>query len=297
MRRRAFTLVEFIIVVALLAILIALLLPAVQKVRDSAARMKCQNNVRQWALAMHQYQDANGSLPFGSKSSPRQTWVMHLWPFIEQSALAEKNNYANSFNVPPATIPGTMDGLCAKHVSIYYCPADNLTDQDGAGVLFERTRGNYVVNWGNTKYGAPTTGGQAPFGHQKGIYATPTVVSLTSISDGTSNTLLVSEYLINRSSLDDDWRGDIHNDQGVFRFNTLTTPNSKSPDSVYWAIGFDPLMPYINNWSQYNAARSRHFGGVNASFCDGSVRFISNNITQNVWSAMGTMNGAEPISE
>jgi len=82
---------------------------------------------------------------------------------------------------------------------------------------------------------------------------------------------------------DNDWRGDIQNDDGVFKFMTITTPNSSAPDYVDWAIqNSDPLMPVVANTPQYSAARSRHAGGVNASMCDGSVRFPLNPTTINV---------------
>ena len=246
---------------------------------------------------MQSYHDTFKKLPFGSRASPRQTWVMYLWPFIEQTALSAKNDYKKDFYVPPATIPGTMDGLCGQYVAMYNCPSDIGHEQDGTGVTYERVRGNYVVNWGNITYDTdPPTTGNAPFYHIAGQHRVPGTVTLTSISDGTSNTLMLSEYLMAWDTGDDDWRGDIHNDDGVFRFHTLTTPNTTAPDVVAWAIQtHDPLMPVTTSGSEFNAARSRHPGGVNACLCDGSVRFVANDVELQTWKALGTMDGGEIV--
>jgi prepilin-type processing-associated H-X9-DG protein len=120
---------------------------------------------------------------------------------------------------------------------------------------------------------------------------------MASITDGTSNTLLMSEYLKAKSRDDNDWRGDIHNDDGVFKFMTLTTPNSSARDVVNWAIADnDPAMPVTTAGSQFNAARSRHANGVNVVLCDGSIRFVANSIAIGTWQALGTMDGGEVVN-
>jgi prepilin-type N-terminal cleavage/methylation domain-containing protein/prepilin-type processing-associated H-X9-DG protein len=298
--RQAFTLIELLVVIAIIAILIGLLVPAVQKVREAAARLQCENNLKQWGLAMHAYHDVNKKLPLGSRRGPRQTWVMYLWPYIEQANLTKGVNYnVQHFytNTPaPMTIYHTLNGYTGAKVPLYYCPSDDGADLDDPSQMYTRRRGNYVVNWGNAYYDRAPPTASAPFAHINGNRRTPRGVTLQSITDGTSNTLMMSEYLMATSHLDNDWRGDIQNDDGTFRFHTLTTPNSTVPDQVNWAIpNGDPAMPVNTNSPEFNAARSRHTGGVNVAMCDGSVQFISNSIASGVWAAMGTMNGGEVV--
>ncbi|MBN9122994.1 MAG: DUF1559 domain-containing protein [Planctomycetes bacterium] len=196
---------------------------------------------------------------------------------------------------PPALSLLTLNGLCGQKVPVYYCPSDSGQAEQNVGT-YQRVRGNYVVNWGNANYDTAPPAGLAPFYHVNGSRSTPGVTRMTSITDGTSNTLLMSEYLMAKSADDNDWRGDIHNDDGIFRFHTLLTPNTTAPDVIlngWFQTTNDPAMPATAGSPQYNAARSRHTGGVNAALCDGSVRFMRNSVPLQTWQAMGSMNGGE----
>jgi prepilin-type N-terminal cleavage/methylation domain-containing protein/prepilin-type processing-associated H-X9-DG protein len=303
--RRGFTLIELLVVIAIIAILIALLVPAVQKVREAAARTQCVNNLKQWGLAMHNYHDTHKKFPIGSRSGPRQAWPMHLWPYVDQSMLSNAipNLNTQEFYLPPATINnGTLNGLTGAKLTLYYCPTDAGADITN-NPSYCRRRGNYAVNWGVTLYGqAPQANAMAPFGHMNGNRATPLVVKMTTITDGTSNTLMMSETLCAKSESDNDWRGDFQNDDGHFRFQSRITPNSTSPDII--ASGWfqptgDPAMPAVAGASnaQVAGARSRHPGGVNVSLCDGTVRFVTNSINLITWQALSTMNGNEPVGD
>ncbi len=292
---RAFTLVELLVVIAIIGILVALLLPAVQAAREAARRTQCVNNLKQWGLSMHNHHDTYKRFPIGAQNNPRRTFVMHLWQFMEQGNLTDKNDLTKPFHDPPGTIHNTMDGLCGQYVELYYCPSDSGADLTEG--QYRRRRGNYVINWGSVTYGSapPTTG--APFGHEGGDRAKPIKTKMASITDGTSNTLLMSEYLMAKASGDTDWRGDIHNDDGVFKFMTLNTPNASTPDVVNTAVAnTDPRMPVTTSGSQHNTARSRHPGGVNALLGDGSVRFITNTISLTTWQALGSTQGGEATS-
>ena len=295
-----FTLVELLVVIAIIGILVALLLPAVQAARGSARRSQCMNQLKQWGTAMHLFHDANKRLPLGSRVAPRQTWVMYLWAYIEEHPLQSQNDFNEHFYVPPGTIGDTLDGLTGQYVSLYNCPSDEGSDQIQG--WYQRRRGNYVVNWGNSKYGQRLEPeGIAPFSHINGRRDDPRLTRFAHITDGTSSTLLMSEVLKAWSPDDNDWRGDIQNDDGVCRFHTLLTPNTSAPDIIengWFQNTGDPAMPAVagGRTAQVTAARSRHGGGVNVVRCDGSVRFVTDSIALNTWMAQGSMNGDEVIS-
>ena len=293
-REHGFTLVELLVVIAIIGILVALLLPAVQAAREASRRTQCVKNLKQWGIAMHLFHDANGRLPEGASSSPRHTWVMRLWPYIEQRVLTDQNDLTIPFFVAPGTIAYTLDGLTGQYVSLYYCPSDEVGSDQTQGE-YQRRRGNYVVNWGNVPYGWPVEEiGLAPFSHVKGQANEPRKTELADITDGTANTLMMSETLKAWSEEDNDWRGDIQNDHANFRFHTITTPNTSAPDIIksgWYRRNSDPLMPAAAGSWQYYAARSRHPSGVNASMCDGSVRFVTEIIALQTWKDMGSMDG------
>jgi prepilin-type processing-associated H-X9-DG protein len=284
---------------------VALLLPAIQAARESARRSQCVNHLKQWGLAMQMYHDTKKRLPLGSRENPRQTWVMHLWPYIEETALHAQNDPKQHFYVPPGTIGGTLNGLTGRYVTMYYCPSDEGSDQTVGN--YQRRRGNYVVNWGNSRYGRderdatqtpPGSPSTAPFSHVAGNRTMPRETKFADITDGTSHTLLMSELLKAWSPEDNDWRGDIHNDDGVCRFHTTLTPNTSAPDVIesgWFQRTGDLAMPAVAGPrnSQVAAARSRHPGGVNVALCDASIQFVSNDIALDAWKALGSMKGEE----
>jgi prepilin-type N-terminal cleavage/methylation domain-containing protein len=323
-RRRAFTLIELLVVIAIIAILIGLLLPAVQKVREAAARMSCSNNLKQVGLAMHNYHDANGKLPYGegpgNPADPITTrrgccwgdWQTLILPYIEQDNMFKQYKNLGGDDIKGMAITGTSNRLrygdspnvefvTSQRLKILTCPSD--TPNPGGitttinGVVYSITSHNYVANYGNTNNyqvnittPVTLTFGGAPFGWA------PQITTLTTIPDGTSNTMLASETL---QGIGSDLRGFSWWAPGA-QFTTVYPPNTSSPDIVTQNCNNQPAqgLPCVNNGGSWNiqAARSRHTGGVQAVMGDGSVRFVQQSIDINIWRATSTTRGGEVIT-
>lgn len=314
--RSAFTLIELLVVIAIIGVLIGLLLPAIQKVREAANRLHCQNNLKQWGLALHNHHDAKGTFPYFTTVTPfRHTWAPLVMPYLEQANLVSAYTLTTHwYNAPNLAVTQVK-------LPVFYCPSDRpgamWTDQTG----YVSARGNYVACYGNLTFGGAIGVGRGIFGCSAIANAgsnlfTPYETTIAQILDGTSTTLLLAEVIVARSDNNQggagvwqngDFRGHVWHDSTMSTpshcpnvFMTVNGPNSTVPDNALCGTipNGDPLMPCTNGSStaRVNAARSRHSGGVNALYADGSIRFVANSITLSTWQAMGSMDAGEVVS-
>jgi prepilin-type processing-associated H-X9-DG protein len=306
-----------LVVITIIGILIALLLPAVQAAREAARRSQCANNLKQLGLALMNYESSAQCFPPGSlnegfpNGSPRTTWAIHLYPYLEQQNVYDRFD----FRVVPGaggavwTNPVNSQGSGAPTavvISALLCPSDGMGDNihihpSGVGSY---ARGNYAGFFGNIDYGSA----QPPFGafHKRAAFGFNNGVRIADIRDGTSNTTAFGEVLTGVKS-DYDYRGVYWYDHpGCSQIFTQYTPNTPSSDVLHspWC-GSDVDQPSLNLPCTLGAsslatgtaaARSRHPGGINTAFCDGSVHFIDNYVGLEIWQALGSIAGSEPAA-
>ncbi|MCE9561199.1 MAG: DUF1559 domain-containing protein [Planctomycetes bacterium] len=294
---RGFTLIELLVVIAIIAILIGLLLPAVQKVREASARATCSNNIKQVALGLHAHHDVYLLFPMGQQvtlgtnnptnGNNRQCWEQPLLPYIEQGPL-----YAQIQASQPTVLTFSITGVDSKIKSLM-CPSDpnagkNVTVPGNA----QGFHGNYVLCAGSTLFGdSGATGGIA----LNGMFYCLSKTKMGDVTDGTSNTLMGSEVLIAQDTTTHDLRGRYNNTwQGNTLFSTLYPPNTTVGDRSDYCNTI-PKAPCqgLGGTSTVQSARSMHTGGVNAVMADGSVRFVRDGVTLSTWQNAGTRAGGE----
>ncbi len=308
-RRIGFTLIELLVVMAIIAVLLGLLLPAVQKVRAASARAFCSNNLKQLALASHGYHAAHGKFPPGRGAPAPAIFSTHayLLSHIEQDGL----RVLVDFTAPPITYNGPVivyDGTrnypaACSSVRVFVCPADPANGRVSSSAYAGT---NYAGNAGNGS-------NSGHLNAANGIFFTSSTVRIEDISDGSSNTALFAERPLGggvnipnprlgfwelpgatdttASACDSHtgavWNGErgskwIVGNYGNTLYNHADSPNIPGPDCT--------------NATQQKgrmAARGNHPGGLNATFCDGSVRFVPESISPILWSVWGTRAGGE----
>ena len=329
MRRQGFTLIELLVVIAIIGILIALLLPAVQKVRDAANSMACRNNLKQIALACLNYETTYRTFPAGSvyksaggSSNYYETWTISILPYLEQQALFALYDPALPNGVPAASSQ-PMATLRQTFVKVYTCPSDPSSFEPavpasgpggslGSNAAPPYMPGNYRcvagADWGGKDWGKDQSGGNENwddatqvgwllqnYGGDRGVmHATnPSVGAgperIANITDGTSNTLMVGEYAT-RTELDR--RTFWAYAYTSFNESVVTFAQSRTLIADFTLCVNTP--PGGDNqckraWGSFHAN-----GNLNFALCDGSVRSVSTNVDMNlVLPAMATIAGGE----
>jgi len=313
---RGFTLVELLVVIAIIGILVALLLPAVQAAREAARRTECLNKLKQIGLATNLYHDAHRELPPGAQSCCLGTWAPYLLAFLEQGNASDRYLFFDDQD-PITSIPSMDEAYFSAqnilvtevHYTALNCPSDAIVDKE-----FNRSSfANYVANFGNLVRHVPTgleehpsfvisdpngdiRFGGAPFrffDSEKDIKLSE--VNFREISDGLSNTMLFSETIKQPRG---DLRGFIWWGFAA-GYNSYLAPNSIEPDRMQSFANCDPdtkdqyprCDAPVNSSVETQgiaAARSLHPGGVQVVMCDGSGKFVSEDVDLETWQAAGS---------
>jgi len=307
---RGFTLIELLVVIAIIAVLIALLLPAVQAAREASRRMSCLNNLKQIGLALHNYSDAHGVFPPGYSSlwkpdtgdagtaeddlGPGWGWASLILPHMEQPAVFNAINFSLSMNY------SHNQTAQLTRINSYLCPSDStpqmvpVRDQANSKTVYTVASGNYVGVYGLGEIGS------AP-GRGNGLFYRNSRSSFAQVTDGTSQTLAVGERSHNLSYAT--WTGRA---VGGWLFKTSSVEGGtdsfqadpeESFTMIIGPIGLDD-GPRTPNHPEAHVEDywSRHSGGVNFLFGDGSVHFIKDAINPSVYRALATRSGGEVLS-
>jgi len=297
--RSAFTLIELLVVIAIIAILIGLLLPAVQKVREAAARMSCSNNLKNLGLAVHGFQDAQGRIPYSNSPNTygyddngrSWSWLARILPQIEQDNLYRQID-AGGGNFYTFNERATQH---ATQIKTFLCPSDasstsprtDRANGSSSGCGNTNYKGVSGDNWAwgsytNTGYTGDSNGldkGNGMF--YRSDDARP--LRLENIGDGTSNTLMIGEDL-------PEWNQHCGWPRANYSVGTCSIPLNNAMQNG------QPGYKNPGDWPNVYSFRSRHSGGANFCLADGSVRFVTDGINLTTYRAMATVNGGEVTS-
>ena len=307
---RGFTLVELLVVIAIIGTLVGLLLPAVQVAREAARQSLCQNNLKQIGVALHNYHDAKKAFPKGvtgsdiTVTSPRirLPWTFQILPFLEENAVYLSKNAGALICYSPNAGAGNWTSAGARPINGYQCPSDP-TPPTTPGLNGNHSRGNYLgfvtpyAAWSINRYYNKSDAYAA--WHKLHFFMPDVAQGMKSITDGTSKTMAVGEYIKGLSTFASDYRGNIYWDNlGGSLIGTRRTPNSGLPDYLWNApaagdpsLGRFPAVQMASSQLDNQEANSRsyHAGGVYSLFADNAVRFMADSVDSSIWKALGTI--------
>jgi prepilin-type N-terminal cleavage/methylation domain-containing protein/prepilin-type processing-associated H-X9-DG protein len=294
--RRAFTLIELLVVIAIIAILIGLLVPAVQKVREAAARIQCQNNLHQIGIALHSYHDRTGSFPPGyydvapwpqDDQGPGWGWASFILADVEQDNVQKEIDYNVDVGAPAPSIVAAR----TTFLKVFQCPSDpnfapTFTVTDGGTNSWLLAHGSYVACNGNDGVDDNTTPPHTGvFVRNKFGYR------IADVTDGLSTTFFVGERCTTMS-----WSTWAGVPLGALD-PSVRAPGSFSGGSALVLGHCGPHVPNDNIVTDADAMSSGHTNGVQFLFGDGSVHTISTAISQPVYDALATRSGGEVVDQ
>jgi len=304
-RQRGFTLIELLVVIAIIAVLVAILLPAVQQAREAANRSRCQNNLKQLGIALHDYHEVHGSFPIGARvqRGVGPSWLLGLLPYLEQGNIYGKLD-VDSPNSGNPTLPGSKNGPIVNNLVFaqFHCPSNALPPYTFAGVTPQMS--SYVGIAGATTHGSfpakrvndccqpDLNSGQIS---ADGVLVPNAVIRIAELTDGTSNIMAIGEA---SKSLWDVATNQFKRVDGSFNLGwiagtsgvgvpplyTHTTAGTNPPPAFnITTIRYSPNSAYSqpgvrDNHGANNPLSSSHTGGVNTVMADGGVRFVNENI-------------------
>ncbi|MEZ6057269.1 MAG: DUF1559 domain-containing protein [Planctomycetaceae bacterium] len=309
-RHRGFTLIELLVVIAIIAILVALLLPAVQSVREAARRSQCQDHLHNLVIAMHNYEGTYKVFPFGSISNGLNntgggansacTWVAQFLPFIEQKPLYDQVMPLMNNGTSSASLPSDMFNSV---ISVLVCPSDpnggKQTSVHGGGSPPPDYNDGFCSNYLACNGNEQVTTANSKF--MSGMFYYRSKTRMSDVVDGTGNTIMFSETVLvqEQGAGQRDWRGRVwRGDHLTAMFSTNLNPNTTTADTLRTCEGPKPSYAPCNGGdpTQVIYARSLHPGGVHVSAADGKVTFVSENVDLGIWRGLGTRFGQESVS-
>lgn len=299
LRRRGFTLIEILVVISIIGLLTALLLPAVQSAREAARRLQCRNNLKNIGLAIHNHAEAFGKFPSGGHGAPSNSLFVQILPYIEQNALYNLIN----FDLPAIRNENRTVRMLAP--GLYFCPSDSRREGSVTAINYAGNGGHFV-----SKDSAD---------HGDGVFI-GRMLGPRDITDGLGQTAGVSEWIAgsftetgSRQSIyflsryypdrDADLADFVRDCKSLASMEEASISDHNGFPWMDGPFFFSTLYNHVMTPNGYSCsarpamtaatASSRHHGGVNVLFMDGSVRAVRDSIDPRAWRAAGTPAGGE----
>ncbi len=310
-RKRGFTLIELLVVIAIIAILVALLLPAVQQAREAARRSSCKNNLKQLGVALHNYHDTHGQFPIGSQdAAPNRIWqggtarkgsmLVKLLPQVEQGPAFDKLDF--NADVVPQLQSAALSRIWRQEIDTYVCPSDDYVNPSNGKTNYAPSLGAQRMSGRGCNTYPGNTFGTGRHGHGSsgdgnriaGLWSRyQWAAKIRDITDGTANTIAMGEI---RPKCGDHHRGGWANPNALWTATTAPINHPTCPGENGGSGGSSGCNAQ-GNWQTSQGFKSRHVGGAQFVFADGSVHFLSENINYRTYQQLGCRRDGEVVGE